>query len=90
MMKKILKIIKWIFLSIVGLIGLAVIVLLIIGVPKPGSLITKNVPKIGIGSAASILSFSAAPNYSIMVGFDNNQNLLFRKLNNCQGYIQKS
>lgn len=80
-MKKILKIIKWLFLSVIGLIVLSVIVLLIIGVPKPGSWITKNVPKIGIGSATSILSFSAAPNYSILVGFDNNQNLLFRKPN---------
>ena len=79
MMEKILKIIKWIFLSIIGLIGILVVVLLIIGVPKPGSLITKNVPKIGIGSAISVLSSSAAPNYSILVGFDNNQNLLFRK-----------
>lgn len=59
--------------------GVVVIVFLIIGVPKPGSLTTKNVPKIGIGSALSILPPPSAPNYSTLVGFDTDHNLLFRK-----------
>ena len=80
-MRKALKIVKWIFLSIFGLIGIAVIVLLIIGIPKPGSLITKNVPKIGLGSALSILPPPSAPNYARLVGFDTNHNLLFSKSN---------
>jgi dienelactone hydrolase len=78
-MKRVFKIIKWIFLSITGLIGIVVVVLLIIGVPKPGSLTTKNIPKIGLGKALSLLPPPAAPNYSILVGFDNEQNLLFTK-----------
>jgi dipeptidyl aminopeptidase/acylaminoacyl peptidase len=78
-MKKVLKVIKWVLLSIIGLAGIVVVVFLILGVPKPGTLTTRNVPKIGIGSALAILPPPSAPNYSIFVGFDNDQNLLFRK-----------
>ncbi|WP_296700919.1 alpha/beta fold hydrolase [Algoriphagus sp.] len=78
-MKKALKFFKWFFLSIIGLVGVALIVLFIIGIPKPGTFITKNVPKIGIGNAFSMLPHLSNINFFILFGFDNSQNLLFGK-----------
>ncbi|MFC2104129.1 hypothetical protein ACFLS4_02100 [Bacteroidota bacterium] len=47
-MKKLKKIIKWFFISLVGLLLIAIIILTITGFPKPGSITrADNIPHIG-------------------------------------------
>lgn len=55
-MKKALKVLKWLGITVLGVLLIAAIYLGITGVPKPGSMTTENVPRIPLKYATEVAS----------------------------------
>lgn len=75
--KKVWKKIKRPLLVVVGLLVVTVVVFAVIGVPKLGQVVTKNVPRVSWTSLMSMLDIAAAPPVLLMHGFDADNDLEF-------------
>ncbi len=77
-MKRFWTVAKWTLGVVAGVALIVATVLAIIGVPNAGSVVTKNVPRIGWSNLVAIIgALNQPPSFIFVHGFDHNKNLIY-------------
>jgi len=76
-MRKFWRIVRWPLGLVSGALLTAAVVLAITGVPNLGSVVARNVPRVGWSNLPAVLSATRPPDMLFMFGFDQDHNLEF-------------